>query len=63
MVDGEDWLMRPVLRGLVRYESLRDGSLGLRDVYLLNETIDVETENTWRAQKALEGKRKNTSRR
>lgn len=37
--------MRPVLRGLCKYESLKDGSLGLLDIVKLNEALDVEAEN------------------
>lgn len=46
MNDNEDWLMRPVLRGLCRFESLRNGALTLYDVALLNDAIDVEAYNT-----------------
>lgn len=52
MKDGEDWLMRPVLRGLCRYESLHDGTLTLMDVAKMNEALDVELENTFRAEAA-----------
>lgn len=45
MSGEEDWLLRPVLRGLCRYESLRDGSLNLLDVAKMNEALDVEAEN------------------
>lgn len=62
MVDAEDWVMRPVLRGLCKMESLKDGTLDLGDIYVLNEAIDVETENTWRAQKAQAAKGSNTRR-
>lgn len=51
MVDGEDWLMRPVLRGLCKYESLRDGTLTLVDFVIMNEALDVEAENHYRATK------------
>ena len=51
MGDDEDWLLRPVLRGLIKYESLKDGSLDLADVGLLNEALDVEAENEYRASK------------
>lgn len=44
--------MRPVLRGLCRYESLIDGTLGLEDVVLMNEALDVEAENRYRLEKA-----------
>lgn len=50
---GEDWLMRPVMEGLCRYESLKDGSLDLVDVALLNESIDVRDENQDRMHAAL----------
>ena len=63
MVEGEDWLMRPVNMGRCSYESLIDGTLDLGDIYRLNEAIDVETENTWRAQKAAESKAKPKTRR
>lgn len=44
--------MRPVLRGLCRFESLKDGSLDLCDVALMNEALDVMDENASRAQEA-----------
>lgn len=37
--------MRPVARGLCRYESLKDGSLDLGDVALMNDALDVQDEN------------------
>lgn len=52
MHDGMDWLMRPVLRGLCRLESLKDGSLDLCDIALMNDAIDVQDENAWRSQEA-----------
>lgn len=51
MVGKEDWLMRPVLRGMVKMESLKDGSLDLFDILLCNEALDVELENTLRSRK------------
>ena len=45
MASEEDWLLRPVLRGLCRYESLKDGSLNLADFAKMNEAIAVELEN------------------
>ena len=50
--DGLDFLMRPVLRGMCRFESLKDGSLDLCDVALMNEALDVMDENASRAQEA-----------
>lgn len=37
--------MRPVLRGLCRYESLKNGELDLADIARMNDTLDVEDEN------------------
>lgn len=53
MAEGEDWLMRPVLEGLCKYESLIDGTLSLFDIVRLNEALDVRDENTYRITKAL----------
>lgn len=52
MVDEEDWIMRPVLEHLCKYESLKDGTLGLYDIYLMNEALDIRDENTARAHAA-----------
>jgi hypothetical protein len=49
---GEDWLLRPVLRGLLKYESLIDGTLYIEDIALLNDAIDVQDENERRYQEA-----------
>lgn len=46
--------MRPILRGMCRYESLRDGTLDLYDFQIMNEAIDVEEENEARARAAAE---------
>lgn len=54
MIGGEDWLMRPVLRGLCRYESLHDPALGLVDFLLMNEALDVESENVARVRRAVD---------
>ena len=40
--------MRPVLRGLCRYESLLNGGLSLIDFVKMNEALDVEFENQMR---------------
>ena len=52
MPDGEEWILRPVLRGLCKYESLLDGTLDIADIALLNDLLDVEEENRSRAQRA-----------
>lgn len=48
----EDWVMRPALEGLCRYESLKDGTLDLEDVARMNEALDVRAENENRYRKA-----------
>lgn len=53
MVEQEDLLFRPVLRGMYRAESLVDGSVDLAFVMLCNEALDVEVENERRAHAAL----------
>lgn len=52
MAEDEDWLMRPVLEGLCKYESLIDGALDLADVARMNDAIDVKYENEERYRKA-----------
>ena len=37
-----DYLMRPVLKGMCKYIELKDGSLSLHDVMLMNHAIDIE---------------------
>lgn len=54
--DGQDWLMRPVLAGLCKYESLIDCTLSIEDIDLMNSALDVKEENEARAQKAREAK-------
>ena len=48
MASGEDWLYRPVLRGLCKLESLYDGSLDLLAIAKANEALDVHDENVIR---------------
>lgn len=45
MADGEGWIMRPVMRGMCTYESLKNGSVDLRDIDRMNEAIDIDDEN------------------
>ena len=54
MVGKEDWLLRPVLKGLLKYESLLDGTVGLYDIDLLNEALDVEEFNKVLIAEAIE---------
>lgn len=57
MPGGEDWVLRPVLRGLCRYESLKDGTLDLIDIAVMNDALDVSDENEARARAAVESSR------
>jgi hypothetical protein len=54
MRDDEYWIMRPVMEGLCKYESLIDGTLDLGDVSRLNEALDVRDENRSRVADAME---------
>ena len=56
MGNGEDWLMRPILRGLCKYESLKDGTLTLGDFVIMNQALDVQEENERRYREANDGK-------
>jgi hypothetical protein len=38
--------MRPVLAGVIRYESLLDGTLDLGDIALLNDSLSIKDYNT-----------------
>ncbi len=46
--------MRPVVRGMCRYESLLDGTLGLADVALMNDALTVQDENSRRLHAAMD---------
>ncbi len=54
MPDGDDWLLAPVMAGLCRYESLKDGSLDLEDITRMNDALLVRAENMRRAREAAE---------
>lgn len=53
MEDGLSFVMRPVLAKLIKYESLIDGTLGLEDILILHEAMDVDNENRYRAEQAV----------
>lgn len=50
--------MRPVLRGLCKYEMLDDPARDLEDFVFLNEALDVEGENQQRIRKFFDKPRK-----
>ena len=43
--DGMDFLIRPVREGMCRFESLKDGTLSLDDIWIMNEYLDNEAHN------------------
>lgn len=49
-------MMRPVIAGLCRFESLDDGSVDLAGLALMNDALDVRDENQRRWDKAMEHK-------
>jgi len=53
---GEDYILRPVLAGHMKYESLKDGSVSLADIALLNDAMDVQQENQRRYEAAVKDK-------
>lgn len=48
--------MRPVLEGLVKYESLKNGDIDLIDIARMNEALDVRAENELRYYEAMNRK-------
>lgn len=51
-----DWLLRPVVKNMVRFESLKNGSIDLDDIALMNEALDVVGENTVKAQRIADAR-------
>jgi len=45
MASGEDFLFRPLLEGLYKLESLKDGTISLFDVVKCNEALDIKNYN------------------
>lgn len=52
--DGLMYMMRPVIQGMCKYESLIDGSLDLADVALMNAALQVDAENQLRLAEAAQ---------
>lgn len=49
--------MAPVLAGLCKFESLKDGTLDICDIALMNDALCVRADNERLAYKAAEQKR------
>lgn len=54
MAEDEDWILRPVIEGLCKYDGLLDCSLDLADIARMNEALNVKYENEMRLRKANE---------
>jgi hypothetical protein len=52
MPDDEDWLWRPVLRGMLKAESLLDPSVKLEFIWDCNNALDAQDENDFRLNEA-----------
>ena len=57
MPDGMDYLMRPVLAKVLRFESLLDGTVDLEHVALLNYALGVEYRTQKRLDEAAQSKK------
>ncbi|MBR8074111.1 hypothetical protein DIE14_01055 [Burkholderia sp. Bp9017] len=51
---GEDWLLAPVHAQMCRFESLKDGTLDLADVALMNDSLAVRADNEAAARRRQE---------
>lgn len=56
MPDESEWLWRPVMRGLLRAESLLDPEVRLEFIAELNDALDIQDENDWRVADATKGR-------
>lgn len=54
--DGLDWIMQPVMSGMCKFESLKDGTLDLADVALMNDALAARDENQRRVQDAMKAR-------
>ncbi len=58
MPDESDWLMRPVIKGMCKFESLKNGVLDLADIALMNDALDVVADNEYLLNQERERKNK-----
>ena len=54
MPDGLDWLLRPVIKQMCLFESLKNGTIDLADIAIMNDALDVLAENQQIAQRIAE---------
>ncbi len=57
MPDESDWLVRTVIKGMCKFESLKNGELDLVDIAFMNDALDVVADNEYLLNE--EHKRKN----
>ncbi len=50
--------MRPVIKGMCKFESLKNGELDLLDIALMNDALDVVADNEYLLNKERERKNK-----
>jgi len=51
MPNGEDYLMYPVDAGYISYSALKDGSVDLADIALMNDYLYLKADNQARIEK------------
>ncbi|WOE32179.1 MULTISPECIES: DUF6889 family protein [unclassified Acinetobacter] len=39
--------MRPIIKGMCKFESIKDGTLDLADIALMNDALDVLADNQY----------------
>ncbi|WP_347454062.1 DUF6889 family protein [Acinetobacter thermotolerans] len=44
--------MRPVIKGMCKFESIKDGTLDLADIALMNDALDVVADNEYLVEEA-----------
>jgi hypothetical protein len=59
MSTGEDWLWRPVIRGLISAEHIDGTTLDLNFFADVNEALDVEAQNNHLAEMAMRERQNN----
>lgn len=47
-------MLRPVIKGMCKFESLKDGTLDLADIALMNDALDVVADNEYLIEEARE---------
>lgn len=53
--------MAPILAGMCKYESLKDGSIDLADIALMNDALAVKSDNEYLAKEWAEKQNGNQS--